>query len=141
MDNKFPVCGLSIVALDWAVATVEGLPIQHNPMGFSDCQQAGYWVWDDHAKKRPYQLIGYQYHPSSNWSQAGEIIFKYGIATRPGKSDSWIANLGDFEHQGGSPMEAAMRCYVESRLGCIVTLPLPLIRIWQKSQLTHQAIA
>ena len=134
MNTKVSVCSLSAVALDWAVATVEGLPIQHNPMGFSDCQQAGYWVWDDHAKKRPYQLIGHQYHPSSNWEQAGELIFKFGIAIRPGESGSWAAKLGAIEHQGDTPTEAAMRCYVESRLGRLVTLPLPLIRIWKQSQ-------
>lgn len=62
-------------ALDWAIATIEGLPIQLDPMAFGNTANGGYWIWD----KAPGGLmakIGEKYSPSTNWSQLGLLIDK-----------------------------------------------------------------
>ena len=63
---------------------------------------------------------------STNWSHGGPIIEREGIATREnGDSDDWYAckrwdNHGKF---GPTPLIAAMRCYVASKLGDDVEIP------------------
>lgn len=80
------------------------------------------------------------YMPSENWAQGGPIIEREGIATReipPVSGDNghiftrrWIAEM--FRFPGGprravaygtTPLVAAMRCYVVSRLGDEVNVP------------------
>lgn len=119
-------------ALDWAVAKAEGhrwrdAPIcqQYSPDG-CDC-----WM--------PWQ-------PSTKWAQGGPIIEREGIAIRKHSSGKWYAklsrNLGDSEgarwnlgqwagyetfeqtrFDGPTPLIAAMRCYVASKLGDEVDIP------------------
>ena len=38
---------LNSLALDWAVATLQGFTVKHNPMGFSSGPQSGFWIWED----------------------------------------------------------------------------------------------
>ena len=33
--------------VDWMVATAQGLPIKHDPMGFKSGSEAGFWIWDE----------------------------------------------------------------------------------------------
>ena len=76
-------------ALDWAVATIEGLPIRHDPMKFGNTFNGGYWVWDDkpmglmlnigpHPSPASRDASGH-YSPSTNWNQLGPLLFKYPI--------------------------------------------------------------
>lgn len=76
-------------ALDWAVATIEGLPIRLDPMGFGATENGGYWVWDGetYGEKRKIgreqsktnrNECGY-YSPSTSWEQLGPLILKYPI--------------------------------------------------------------
>jgi hypothetical protein len=108
---KIKTSELTGAALDWAVARCEG-GVGEN------------------------QLIGAWYAPSTDWSQGGEIIEREGISMRFCEKDArgdWYAVLGknrflspDFEGSGPTPLIAAMRCYVASKLGDEVEIPKEL---------------
>ncbi len=99
---------LSGAALDWAVAKCEEF-------------DNGDWLPDY----------------STDWAAGGTIIEREGIAIDcvrcDGKIDSWVAGLmhEDKEYggvmytnqHGATPLIAAMRCYVASKLGDDVQLP------------------
>jgi hypothetical protein len=77
------------------------------------------------------------YSPSTNWAQGGPIIAREGISIVRDEGDlCWQAvidchsgsmfgsNLcGSFWHEGPTPLIAAMRCYVASKLGEEVEIP------------------
>ena len=72
--------------------------------------------------------------PSTNWSQGGPIIDREKIDVNFSTEDnSWIAGLKLFDEQcdqmykGPTPLIAAMRCYVASKLGDIIEIPEELI--------------
>lgn len=100
-------------ALDWAVAKCEGL--LHDDGTVSD-----YW------------------QPSELWEQGGPIIEREKLTVAPNDQkayvgqEAWSAyrietlftDQGDREYQTGStPLIAAMRCYVASKLGDEVEIP------------------
>lgn len=66
---------------------------------------------------------------SYNWDQGGPIIEREGICLKKGHSGWWIAKLldvNDEEHfvtVAPTPLVAAMRCYVASKLGDEVDVP------------------
>ena len=66
--------------------------------------------------------------PSTNWSQGGPIIEREGICISTDAFGTWMAWVYDglemvgIEH-GPTPLIAAMRCYVASKLGDEVELP------------------
>jgi hypothetical protein len=84
---------------------------------------------------------GYQYRPvdvpkySSDWSQAGPIIEREGISiVREGGSEFFSEVLWSGERRwhcdrktGPTPLIAAMRCHVASKLGDAVDVPDVLI--------------
>lgn len=129
-------------ALDWAVAKAEGLPLRLDPMDFRkdapDSILAGWWVWDaefnmliGQKRERRDQHDGYA--PSIDWNQGGPIIEDQRISTVPLYQD-WEATLdldeGDALVQvntGPTPLIAAMRCFVQSRLGDEVDIPKELL--------------
>lgn len=134
-------------ALDWAVAKCEGLPIRLDPMGFRKdspaSMQAGWWVWDGEGQN---QVIGHRktrrgqedgYSPSTDWSQGGPIIEYEGITLEWAprlKEIAWIActpapeqQTGYAQVMGPTPLVAAMRCYVASKLGDEVEVPEELL--------------
>lgn len=104
---------LTGAALDWAVAKCEGL-----------------LVWVD----SPVRLYnGSEYKPSTDWSQGGPIIEREKIELRyypdgahPG-GGAWLAETqpdhNDQSEHGPTPLTAAMRCYVASKLGDEVETP------------------
>lgn len=64
--------------------------------------------------------------PSTNWSQGGPIIEREKIATVYRAGEYWLAYTFDgaeFEGIGPTPLIAAMRCYVASKLGDEVEIP------------------
>lgn len=93
-------------ALDWAVAKCEGT--LHDDNTASD-----YW------------------QPSENWEQGGPIIEREGINLENNPSRChWIASTPAPEHRNGAvevtgptPLVAACRCYVASKLGEEVEIP------------------
>ena len=102
--------GLTGPALDWAVAWANGNITIKNFSGVF------------------YLLDGDVWNPSTNWAQGGPIIEREGITiARRGKYSysAWGAVLNDFEfdEEGPTPLIAAMRCYVASKLGDEVEIP------------------
>lgn len=97
---------LTGAALDWAVAKCEGRP--HS-----------YAVVD--VKGEP-PLTAVVFTPSTDWAQGGPIIEEQGIDLY--QSGSWAAEMGGVHRQEGpTPLIAAMRCYVASKLGDEIEVP------------------
>ncbi len=104
---------LTGVALDWAVAKCEEL---------SDRDNAATWLKD--------YLIGFSTRYSTNWSQGGPIIERWEIDLNIAGIRTWRAktiSLGRlYDATGQTPLIAAMRCYVASKLGDTVDIPKEL---------------
>ena len=70
------------------------------------------------------------YSPSTDWSQGGPIIEREDIALNPADPAGWSAykmwgTRG--EYVAPTPLIAAMRCFVASRLGDEVDIPEELL--------------
>jgi len=121
---KIKTSELKGAALNWAVATCSGVSmIGHQ--GF---------VWDAYNNLAVFE-------PSINWEQAGPIIERafisifdlpsgIDIAQHPTftKEDLWEAEIcptgeDSIRYCGPTPLIAAMRCYVASKLGDEVEIP------------------
>lgn len=102
---------LTGAALDWAVAYCEGINITfgvHGPSG----------QWEMY---------------STNWAQGGPIIERAEIDIIMVQRDlhTWVAEIyetptGYKRYQATTPLTAAMRCYVASKLGDEVAVPMEL---------------
>jgi hypothetical protein len=127
---------LTGAALNWAVGVAEGIQWE------SDDTEVGLY----HRRSRYDRLVlgalDYDimedwgltpYEPSTNWSQGGPIIEREGISVdRTGLA--WTADISDsvggyIEHteSGPTPLVAAMRCYVASKLGDEIQIPKELL--------------
>ena len=95
-------------ALDWAVAKCEG---------FEPFTDGISWIIDDDGAYK--QLPKY----STDWSQGGPIIERERIRLDP--RGVWVAghDSSNDEYSGPTPLIAAMRCYVASKLGDEVEVP------------------
>jgi hypothetical protein len=98
-------------ALDWAVAKCEGYPDL-----FDMDRDYGIKVY------RPFDEFEY-FEPSTNWEQGGPIIEREKIALFLNGNDEWAATDGIKNAVGDTPLIAAMRCYVASKLGNEIELP------------------
>lgn len=69
---------------------------------------------------------------STNWSQGGPIIERESLLVRPSFTDErgkWTSILwasASFFESGPTPLIAAMRCYVASKLGDEIEIPTEL---------------
>ena len=96
---------LTGAALDWAVAKC--------------------WYGEDYDMSIPLFDDGLIFAPSTNWAHGGPIIEREEIELVP-KGMRWDAYADeDFHvpHSGPTPLIAAMRCYVSSKLGDEVEIP------------------
>ena len=72
------------------------------------------------------------FKPSTNWAQGGPIIERERLLIQPeigkeGCGNAWNAvAMRDTEAYGPTPLIAAMRCYVASKLGDEVEVPKEL---------------
>jgi hypothetical protein len=66
----------------------------------------------------------FHFAPSTDWAQGGPIIERERIELRGDGDEGWIAydNLNPTQ-KGPTPLIAAMRCYVASKLGEEVEVP------------------
>lgn len=95
---------LSGAALDWAVSKCEGIQ-----WGQGDLDAQEY---------------GPGFRPSTNWAHGGPIIERERIELRGDGNEGWIADDNLKPSQWGpTPLIAAMRCYVASKLGDEVEVP------------------
>ena len=109
---KIKTKDLTGTALDWAVAKCEGHKVEPLP-GLSVHSSASWSMY------------------STDWSQGGPIIEREGISTvQEGDAADWVASMYDHKADdwhphtlGETPLIAAMRCYVASKLGDEVEIP------------------
>jgi hypothetical protein len=101
---------LSGKALDWAVAKCEGIDPYILDTAF-------YSAW-----------CNGRFNFSSDWAQGGAIIERERIELVP-KGDGWDALVAEqhIPNEGPTPLIAAMRCYVASKLGDDVNVPKELV--------------
>jgi hypothetical protein len=118
-------------ALDWAVAKCKGMDIEIRPAGA--CGRRLY-VLAAASDRTPWTLVWQGWSPSTDWALGGEIIEREEIFI--GKSYArgvWTAmkyteqiTRAAFE-DGATPLIAAMRCYVASKMGNEIEIPENLI--------------
>lgn len=118
---KVKTSELTGAALDWAVAKCEGLP-------------ADKWgvVWVPVPTEPHFNM---EYKPSTKWSQGGPIIERENIELSPPFTaedgtmfGGWHGTINNKASQlGPTPLIAAMRCYVASKLGDEVEIPEELL--------------
>jgi hypothetical protein len=123
---------LTGAAFNWAVAKCEGVP-------------------NIHIVKKPGKVciygeiagVDFPYQPSTDWSQGGPIIerekftvmydddWKYDPTDPEDNGERWMADNGDSYYNptqyGATPLIAAMRCYVASKLGDDINIPEELL--------------
>lgn len=99
---------LTGVELDWAVAKCEGI----------DWYASKGTIYEEHGE------ISFVFNPSTEWAQGGPIIEREHICLMYYPTHwSALAETGQRHSRGATPLEAAMRCYVVSKLGADVQLP------------------
>ena len=109
---------LTGAALNWAVAKCESVP--------------------EYILNKPYRALELVEPYSTDWSQGGPIIEREKVCIqrciRAGEYHGWVAlkdesfhdRSGPDEIWGNTPLIAAMRCYVASKLGDEIDLPKEL---------------
>lgn len=107
---------LTGAALDWAVAKCEGRRLECDYQYTEETKFDGWW-----------QLGPNHWQPlckySTDWAQGGPIIERQKIELKPTYA-GWVAFLGRTTFANGpTPLIAAMRCYVASKLGDNVDIP------------------
>jgi len=126
---------LTGAALDWAVAKVEGLLDPRERFGkmvppvVLDME---YWTnGEPIVRLNPCPDVYYraEYAPSTDWAQGGPIIEREKLDVFC-SGNVWDASTGDRHpnaiKSGTTPLIAAMRCYVASKLGDEVDVPQEL---------------
>jgi hypothetical protein len=101
------------IALDWAVAKCEGIEEKN-------------WYWNDDRLCFSDQWE-IDFEPTINWVQGGAIIERERISLWCDGTGDWEAKqYGKNEMWASTPLVAAMRCYVASKLGDEVEIPTEL---------------
>ena len=119
---KIRTAELTGPALDWAVASIEKMPkdavsvVNGRPVVLRT-----YWG----------EVTELRCEFSTDWAQGGPIIEREGICLTHPKYDCWTAIGQDstdldtplYQEDGPTPLIAAMRCFVASKLGEEVEIP------------------
>lgn len=132
-------------ALDWAVAKAAGIADEKVTWQNKKPTKRFWWT-DDRGVSCSAKLAtalfdmrrGRNYSPSTDWSEGGPIIDREGIALLKKAGDRWEAwfsrvrllscgSRGYGQRAGPTPLIAAMRCYVASKLGDEVEIPEKLV--------------
>ena len=114
-------------ALDWAVAKAKGITVYPSKQGKKWLSKR--WMTADYGEFNHRHGTPW-WNPSTDWAQGGPIIERERIelvAVELG--EEWIARdyWKEFDEQSGpTPLVAAMRCYVASKLGDEVEIPAEL---------------
>jgi hypothetical protein len=117
-SNKVPVNLMTENQLNWAVATALGMPVYPSKRGTWLTAPYGRF---DASHKLPH------WRPAYDWSQGGPIIEDAGImlvrytAIPAFKCGEYYWKANDMD--GATPLIAAMRCFVASKLGDQIELP------------------
>ena len=107
---KVKVSELTSPVLDWAVAECEGINL---------FETEG-WIYMDGTRA--------VFRPTTDWRQGGLIIERQRIDLYGFDGEIWSAwnNLRAMQY-GPTPLIAAMRCYVASKLGDEIEVPEALL--------------
>jgi Protein of unknown function (DUF2591) len=107
--------------LDWLVAEASGTPIYRRFTTMTRMDMDGQHYWN----------------PTTNWAQGGLIIERERITVNIGWFDEqplasiWVVSGGSgyaaCKQRGTTPLIAAMRCYVASKLGDTAEVPDELL--------------
>ena len=141
---------LTGAALDWAVAKCEGDLFESAPtvepqiakvwpltglVRIENGKRVGYVVNDPLFKrtKRSYadeggiRLFVDVWGPSTDWAQGGPIIEREELCIDKVARENWCACVRSVKNSpwlyGPTPLIAAMRCYVTSKLGADINIP------------------
>ena len=107
-------------ALDWAVAKASDTVVRWQKYFITTTIITYISDWDDAD----------EYCPSTNWPQGGPIIEREGIQLHVNEARTeWLASCWGYPRQqyGPTPLIAAMRCFVASKLGGEVDVPMELV--------------
>ena len=101
-------------ALDWAVFTLTR-------------KDRFTWYLDHEGRfMQEHGEASSQFSPSTLWQEGGPIIEREGIDIY--QSGVWVAEIGgNHTTEGPTPLIAAMRCFVASKLGDTVDIPEELV--------------
>lgn len=122
------VSELTGTALDWAVAKCEGVDVS-----VDQTLRVAEVILDTVQDMTVHK--SWVFKPSTNWAQGGSIIEREGIDPDPmldenNKPIHWVCFINcegkTIDGHGPTPLEAAMRCYVASKLGDTVDVPKEL---------------
>ena len=115
---KVKTADLTHPTLDWAVGTALELPVEICQIFQYGRPNGKHYISIGETDKDGAEV---DFEPSKEWSQGGPIIEREKIGVRYiGHSidgEIWDASINDEEIEGPTPLIAAMRCFVESRLG------------------------
>ena len=132
---KIKTSGLTGPALDWAVAKAHGIHVEvkgiYRYLGRVNQELVGFWCYA--GERNEFGAV--EFTPSTDWSQGGPIIEREKIGIWPSESASgqWAARPESAKYERGvpvygpTPLIAAMRCYVASKLGDEVDVPEELL--------------
>ena len=110
---------LSNSALDWAVAKAD-----NNLFPAGDVRLIDGGVITISAGGHEKADHWHRYSPSIDWALAGPIIERELIAIGFDDEFGWIGiDMDGFYFMGATPLEAALRCYVVSKLGAEIDIP------------------
>ena len=104
---------LTGAALDWAVAKCEGIELENG------CYNR--LLVDGRMSKGQSMLVPFK--PSADWQEGGAIIERERIELEHDGFQWWARIWADADFNGTTPLEAAMRCYVASKMGDDVEVP------------------
>jgi len=138
---KIKVSEAEGVVLDWLVAKAQGISDQTITFAASQRTTNRFAFVDAEGRTTTcsnavalFDMAGgagnMYYSPPTNWSQGGPIIEREMITVGPAEHEGfmawgWPKAAG---YWGDSPLIAAMRCYVISKLGDEVDVPDELLR-------------
>ena len=109
------VSELDGIALDWAVAKCEGLLA----FGYRKTDRFIIELSDGEFE---------EFCPSTDWAQGGPIIEREKTAIKENGYGHWFAKVGTGKWMHGpTPLIAAMRCHVASKLGEEIDVPEALL--------------
>ena len=123
-------------ALNWAVAQAEGDRVYRPCLGRPADWDKEAWLADGSDDRWVVRVqnpnvahfVDWTYNPSGDWMQGGPIIEreKVELFIRDEKWFAYSSNSTPEDFYGETPLIAAMRCYVASKLGDEVDIPSEL---------------
>lgn len=116
-------------ALDYAVAKAQGFDVYKDGI-LNGHTMPGFWVSGYYPGDMNSWIQLEHFTPSTSWMKGGPIIERENIDTWYDDGNEWwtaVMLKGRFVESGPTPLIAAMRCLVSSRLGDDVEIPKELL--------------